>query len=98
MMMMAVNPSGSIQAYGNGLPLTTVPDALAANLPTNQVLTFGHAASAVDGTKTVTGTLDELRLETVPRNADWIRATYMTQAENDRFTSYNRWGTLFMMR
>jgi len=42
--------------------------------------------------------LDEVRLETVPRGADWIRAAYMTQAENESFTSYNRWGTLMLMR
>ena len=93
-----VKPGLSVQAYGNGLPLTTVPDALAANLPTNQPLTIGHAASAADATKTFSGSLDELRLETVPRSADWIRAAYMTQAQNEIFTSYNRWGMLFMMR
>ena len=94
----AVNASGSVQAYGNGLPLSTVATALAASLPTGQPLTFGHAASAADGTKTFAGTLDEVRLETVPRGSDWVRAAYMTQAENDRFTSYNRWGTLILMR
>ncbi len=94
----AVNPSGSVQAYGNGQPLTTVPDALAAGLPTNQALTFGHAGSDADATKTFAGVLDEVRLETVPRGADWIRAAYMTQAENESFTSYNRWGTLMLMR
>jgi len=92
------SPGQSVQAYGNGLPLTTVPDGLAANMPTNQALTFGHAASAADATKTFAGTLDELRLETVSRSADWIRAAYMTQAANDLFTSYNRWGTLILMR
>lgn len=91
-------PGQSVQAYGNGLPLTTVPDALAANLPTSQALTFGHAASATDHAKTFSGTLDELRLETVSRGADWIRAAYLTQAENDRFTGYNRWGTLMLLR
>jgi len=94
----AVNPSGSVQAYGNGQPLTTVPDALAAGLPANQPLTFGHAGGAADATKTFSGVLDEVRLETVPRGADWIRAAYMTQAENDLFTSYNRWGTLMLMQ
>jgi hypothetical protein len=94
----AVNPSGSVQAYGNGQPLTTVPDALAAGLPTNQALTFGHAGSDADATKTFAGVLDEVRLETVPRGADWIRAAYMTQAENESFTSYNRWGTLMLMQ
>jgi autotransporter-associated beta strand protein len=94
----AVNPNGSVQAYGNGLPLSTVPTALAASLPTNQVLTVGHAVSASDATKTFAGTLDELRTETVSRGADWIRAAYMTQAQNDLFTSYNRWGTLILLR
>lgn len=94
----AVNPSGSVQAYGNGLPLSTVGTALVPSLPTGQPLTFGHAASAADGTKTFSGALDELRLETVSRSADWVRAAYMTQAQNATFTSYNTWGTLLMMR
>lgn len=94
----AVNASGSVQAYGNGLPLATVPDALAAGFPATQALTFGHAGSDADATKTFSGVLDEVRLETVPRGADWIRAAYLTQAENDLFTSYNRWGTLLLMQ
>lgn len=94
----AVNPTGSVQAYGNSLPLTTVPDALAASFPVGQALTFGHAADAADAAKTFFGVLDEVRLETVPRSADWIRVAYMTQAENDVFTSYNRWGTLILMQ
>jgi hypothetical protein len=93
-----VNPSGSVQAYGNGEPLTTVPNALAALLPVNQALTLGHAGDETDNTKTFSGVLDEVRIETVPRGADWIRAAYMTQAENESFTSYNRWGTLMLMR
>ena len=95
----AVNAAGqSVQAYGNGLPLATVPDALAANLPNNQALTFGHAASAADHAKSFAGALDEVRLETVSRGADWIRAAYLTQAENGRFTGYNRWGTVLLLR
>jgi len=91
-------PGQSVQVYGNGQPLSTVPDALAASLPTNQPLTFAHAAGAADGTKTFAGVLDEVRLETVSRSADWVLAAYLTQAENDRFTSYNRWGTLLRIR
>ena len=94
----AVNANGSVQAYGNGLPLATVPSALAASMPTNQPLTFGHAADAADAAKTFSGVLDEVRVESVPRSADWIRAAYMTQAENESFTSYNRWGSLMLMR
>ena len=94
----AVNPDNSVQVYGNGMPLATVPDALAANLPTNQVLTIGHAAAVADATKTFAGTLDEMRLETASRSADWIRAAYLTQAENERFTLYNHWGSLLIMR
>ena len=93
----AVNANGSVQAYGNGLPLVTVPDALAASMPTNQPLTFGHAADAADAVKTFSGVLDEVRVESVPRSADWIRAAYMTQAENGLFTSYNRWGSIMML-
>lgn len=93
-----VNPNNSVQVYGNGLPVSTIPDALAASLPTNQVLTIGHAAAVADATKTFAGTLDELRVETVPRSADWIRAAYLTQAENDQFTLYNRWGSVILMR
>ena len=88
----------SVQAYGNGLPLSTVPTSLAQNLPAGQALTFGHAVGSADGTKTFSGVLDEVRLENVSRNADWIRAAYLTQAENDSFTSYNRWGSLILMR
>jgi len=94
----AVNANGSVQAYGNGLPLETVPSVLATSMPTNQALTFGHAANAADAAKTFSGVLDEVRVESVPRSADWIRAAYMTQAENESFTSYNRWGTLMLMR
>ena len=90
-------PGQSVQVYGNGLPLATVGTSLAQNLPVGQALTFGHAGGAADGAKTFAGTLDELRLENVPRSADWIRAAYLTQAENDRFISYNSWGTLILM-
>lgn len=91
-------PGQSVQVYGNGLPLATVGTSLAQNLPVGQALTFGHAGNAADGTKTLAGELDELRTESVSRSADWIRAAYLTQAENARFTSYNRWGTLIFMR
>ena len=94
----AVNANGSVQAYGNGLPLATVPSALAASMPTNQPLTFGHAADAADAVKTFSDVLDEVRVESVPRSADWIRAAYMTQAENGLFTSYNRWGSIMFLR
>ncbi|MDD4018016.1 MAG: hypothetical protein PHV28_08725 [Kiritimatiellae bacterium] len=94
----AVNADGSVQAYGNGLPLATVASALAASMPTNQPLTFGHATDAADASKTFSGVLDEVRVESVTRGADWIRAAYMTQAENAVFTSYNRWGSLMLMR
>ncbi|MDA3926480.1 MAG: hypothetical protein PF904_17455 [Kiritimatiellae bacterium] len=88
----------SVQVYGNGAAVTTIPDSLARNLPTEEALTFGHAADTADATKTFSGILDEVRLETVPRSADWIKATYMTQAENERFVSYNYWGTLIIVR
>ncbi|MDA3925354.1 MAG: hypothetical protein PF904_11720 [Kiritimatiellae bacterium] len=87
----------SVQVYGNGQAVTTIPDALAQNLPTEQALIFGHAAVTSNATKTFSGTLDEVRLETVHRSADWIKASYMTQAENERFTGYNHWGTLIIL-
>lgn len=94
-----VNPASQVvQAYGNGEPLATVPGALGLGLPTGQALTFGHDANTSDSSKTLSGALDELRISTTARSADWIRASYRTQAEHDSFTSYNRFGTLILMR
>ncbi len=87
-----------VQVYGNGQAVTTLPDAIAQNLPLGQPLTFGHAGNVNDATKTFSGILDEVRLENVSRSADWIKAAYMTQAENNKFTSYNYWGMVIIVR
>lgn len=94
-----VNPaSQAVQVYGNGLPLDTAPGVQGSGMPTGQALTFGHDANTSDVSKTFSGALDELRLSTTARNADWIRAAYLTQAENASFTSYHHFGTFFMLR
>jgi len=90
--------SQAVQVYGNGLPLDTAPGALGNGMPIGQALTFGHDADTSDTSKTLAGALDELRLSTTARNADWLRAAYLTQAENASFTSYHHFGTFFMLR
>jgi hypothetical protein len=96
----------NVRAYGNGA-LAGGPKALTGALesPQSSSLTLGKGGwSSPYGSVYTDGYMDEVRLSSTARSADWLWATYQTMASNTVFNSYGTMekpgpkGTVIMMR
>ena len=72
-------------AYLNGQSLTTTATTglIASMASSNNSLFLGNVSDS--GTEPYHGIIDEVRLSTVTRSADWVKATYDSIATNDQF-------------
>ena len=75
-------------AYLNGQSLTTTATngLIASMASNNNSLFLGNVSDK--GTEPYHGIIDEVRLSTMTRSADWVKATYDTIANNDQFAVY----------
>jgi len=98
----------NVRAYGNGA-LAGGPNALTGALesPQSSTLTLGKGGwSSPYGSVYTDGYMDEVRLSSTARSADWLWATYQTMASNTVFNNYGTMeaiipppkGTVIMMR
>lgn len=79
--------SGELKAYVDGLfaDQANCGDATVPDRP--EPLLIGRLAGGAVGTD-MEGLLDEVRLSSVARSPNWIRATWLTMAANAAFTTY----------
>ena len=96
----------NVRSYDNGA-LAGGPNALTGTLtsPGISSLTLGKAwGGSSYGSVWTDGYMDEVRLSSTARSADWLWATYQTMASNTVFNSYGTMekpgpkGTVIMMR
>ena len=71
---------------GNRLAITSTDSQQGTMISSDQPLSLGNKSSS--SAESYRGIIDEVRLSTVTRSADWVKATYDTIANNDQFAVY----------
>ena len=82
------NNASGLRLYVDGVedaigPLSTTTIAALGGSVTDP-FKFGEGT---DGGRDLEGILDEVRVSTVARSADWIKASYLSQVESSTFAS-----------
>ena len=76
----------AVYLNGNSLSLSSTTDLSGTMVQTNSTLYLGNEKGK--SANSYRGIIDEVRLSTVTRSADWVKATYDTIANNDQFAVY----------
>ena len=74
----------AVYLNGNSLTTTATADSPGEMIQNTSTLYLGNNS----GTDSYHGIIDEVRLSTVTRSADWVKATYDSIANNDQFAVY----------
>lgn len=76
----------NLTVYANGVPVVTVPQTGAIDYGTSQDLDIG-TRSPYTSAEAINGLIDEARVSTVARSADWVATEYNSESSPSTFYS-----------